>query len=467
LLLKHQSPRLLALLLAFDVVGAGALYVALGSHPAWGGPNFGNGLHWLVLGLVACLAWPVTLGQLGLYSSQRRQSLSHLTARLLLAGAIATGVMMIAAFVAARPARTVFLAALGLSQTVLLGGIRLALLGSLRIARRMGRNFRNVLIVGSGPRAAHVREVIERHPEWGQRVVGYVDDEGCAIDPTIPTERVHKFADVPTLIREQVIDEVVIACPRSMIATLGPVVGACADAGIPFTMLTDIFGDYLPPPRVTQFDAFAALSFAPVHHSRPKLAVKRAIDIAGSSFGLVLSLPVFAMAALAIRVTSPGPVLFRQARCGLNGRPFEMLKLRTMCVDAEQRLADILHLNEMDGPAFKVREDPRVTKVGRLLRRLSLDELPQLWNVLRGDMSLVGPRPAMPHEVAQYETNERRRLSMRPGLTCLWQVSGRNSIPFETWVKLDLLYIDTWSLSNDVRILVRTIPAVVSGSGAS
>jgi exopolysaccharide biosynthesis polyprenyl glycosylphosphotransferase len=252
-----------------------------------------------------------------------------------------------------------------------------------------------------------------------------------------------------------------------MIATLGPVVGACADAGIPFTMLTDIFGDYLPPPRVTQFDAFAALSFAPVHHSRPKLAVKRAIDIAGSSVGLALSLPVFAIAALAIRVTSPGPVLFRQQRCGLNGRSFEMLKLRTMCVDAEQRLADILHLNEMDGPAFKVREDPRVTKVGRLLRRMSLDELPQLWNVLRGDMSLVGPRPAMPHEVAQYETNERRRLSMRPGLTCLWQVSGRNSIPFETWVKLDLLYIDTWSLSNDVRILVRTIPAVLSGSGAS
>jgi lipopolysaccharide/colanic/teichoic acid biosynthesis glycosyltransferase len=159
-------------------------------------------------------------------------------------------------------------------------------------------------------------------------------------------------------------------------------------------------------------------------------------------------------------------VLFRQTRCGLNGRRFEIVKLRTMCANAEQRLDEILHLNEMDGPVFKVKDDPRVTRVGRLLRRYSLDEIPQLWNVLRGDMSLVGPRPPLPHEVSQYESAERRRLSMRPGLTCLWQVSGRNDIGFEEWVRLDLEYIDGWSLYQDFKILVRTVPAVLFGTGA-
>jgi exopolysaccharide biosynthesis polyprenyl glycosylphosphotransferase len=250
-----------------------------------------------------------------------------------------------------------------------------------------------------------------------------------------------------------------------MIGSLEPVVSACAAAGIPFTMLTDMFGDLLPPPRITRFDALAAMSFAPVHHSRPKLAVKRAVDLVGATVGLLLSAPVMALAALGIRLTSPGPILFRQTRCGLNGRPFQMLKLRTMHSGAETSLAALLALNEMDGPVFKLRCDPRVTPFGRFLRRFSLDELPQLWNVLRGDMSLVGPRPAMPAEVAQYETTVRRRLSMRPGLTCLWQVSGRNQIGFDEWVRLDLRYIDTWSLGNDVRILLKTVPAVLSGSG--
>jgi lipopolysaccharide/colanic/teichoic acid biosynthesis glycosyltransferase len=158
--------------------------------------------------------------------------------------------------------------------------------------------------------------------------------------------------------------------------------------------------------------------------------------------------------------------MFRQVRCGLYGRPFEMLKLRTMVQDAEARRAELLELNEMDGPVFKMKYDPRITPVGRLLRRFSIDELPQLWNVLRGDMSLVGPRPPIPSEVNCYATTDRRRLSMRPGITCLWQVSGRNDIGFDQWVKLDLAYIDSWSLGLDLRVLVKTIPAVFKGTGA-
>lgn len=218
---------------------------------------------------------------------------------------------------------------------------------------------------------------------------------------------------------------------------------------------------------MTSFGSLAALSFAPVHHSRSALAVKRAIDVVGSAVLLVAAAPIIGAAALAIRVTSDGPVFFRQMRCGKNGRPFRMVKMRTMCVDAEERKADLMALNEMEGPVFKMREDPRITKVGRILRRWSIDELPQFWNVFIGDMSLVGPRPPVPVEVAMYATFDRRRLSMRPGITCIWQVAGRNEIAsFDDWVKMDLEYIDTWSLINDLRILLRTIPATLGGTGS-
>jgi exopolysaccharide biosynthesis polyprenyl glycosylphosphotransferase len=307
---------------------------------------------------------------------------------------------------------------------------------------------------------------LERHPEWGLRVTGFLDEVDIPHDGRIPSEQVFKFVDLNDVIRDRVVDEVIVACPRSMLGSIGPVVGVCATAGIPLTLLSDLYGDYLPPPRVTHFGSLAALSFAPVHHSRGLLLVKRAMDVVGAAVLLGLLSPVLALAALAIKLDSRGPVLFRQIRCGMNGRPFRIVKLRTMYVDAEERKAELMELNEMDGPVFKIRNDPRVTRVGRLLRRTSIDEVPQFWNVLVGDMSLVGPRPPIPVEVAEYATFDRRRLSMRPGITCLWQVNGRNAIGFSDWVKLDLEYIDTWSLQQDVRILLKTLPAVLRGTGA-
>jgi len=196
------------------------------------------------------------------------------------------------------------------------------------------------------------------------------------------------------------------------------------------------------------------------------LHVKRGIDILGASIGLVLASPVMLLAAIAIKLDSPGPVFFEQIRSGLYGRSFSMYKLRTMVRNAEARRDEIQHLNEMDGPVFKIRHDPRITRVGRLLRMFSIDELPQLWSVLSGEMSLVGPRPPIPAEVRLYETAERRRLSMRPGLTCLWQISGRNDVEFDEWIKLDLQYIDTWSLWNDVKIVLLTVPVVLGGGGS-
>jgi exopolysaccharide biosynthesis polyprenyl glycosylphosphotransferase len=195
---------------------------------------------------------------------------------------------------------------------------------------------------------------------------------------------------------------------------------------------------------------------------------KQAIDFFGALVALILLSPLFAVIAILIRLTSSGPVLFRQQRCGLNGEPFNMLKFRSMSTDAEQRRHELERLNEMQGPVFKVTNDPRVTPVGRWLRKYSFDELPQLWNVLCGEMSLVGPRPLPVHEVKRFDDPaHRRRLSVKPGLTCLWQISGRNQVTdFRDWVRLDLEYIDNWSLWLDIKILFKTFPVVFTGAGA-
>jgi exopolysaccharide biosynthesis polyprenyl glycosylphosphotransferase len=219
--------------------------------------------------------------------------------------------------------------------------------------------------------------------------------------------------------------------------------------------------------ELEEMDGIPILSVLPGPAGHFQLLAKRAIDVAVSAFVLLLALPVLLAIALAVKVTSGGAVLFRQTRSGLNGRVFTLLKFRTMVEDAEARRAELLHLNEMNGPVFKLRRDPRVTALGRFLRRFSLDELPQFWNVFKGDMSLVGPRPPIPEEVARYARWQRRRLSMKPGLTCLWQISGRNDVDFDRWMELDLEYINSWSPSLDFKILLKTIPVVLSGKGAS
>jgi exopolysaccharide biosynthesis polyprenyl glycosylphosphotransferase len=464
--LRAHGNLISSALLTVDVLGSALVFLLAVSHPELrtSGAS-GAELSLLIPGLVACLAWPLILEQLDLYESQRRRDLSQVLARLLLAGLISTVLVAASISLVASPVVGYFPLAVGTGQFVVLASVRALGLMAVRAFRRRGHNTRYVLIVGSGTRARHVLQVLQRHREWGLRVVGFLDDGDSPHDPRIPAERIQKLIELPNILKQQVIDEVIVACPRSMLGDIGPVVSTCASAGVPMTLLSDLFGDYLPPPRVTRFGSLAALSFAPVHHSRSMLVVKRAIDVVGAVAALVVVSPVIAIAAIAIKISSSGPVFFRQMRCGQYGRVFRMCKLRTMVADAEARQADLLAANEMTGPVFKMRDDPRITTTGKWLRRLSLDELPQFWNVLRGDMSLVGPRPPLPHEVAEYATFDRRRLSMRPGITCLWQVGGRNTIDFDGWVKLDLEYIDTWSLTNDVKILLRTIPAIIRGTG--
>jgi exopolysaccharide biosynthesis polyprenyl glycosylphosphotransferase len=462
--LRAHARLIRSLLLTLDVLVSALVFVVAASTPALLTGDAGTSLL-LVPGLVACLAWPLILDQLDLYESQRRRRIGQLLSRMALAGGISTALVAASVGLTGAPVLPLFALTVGAGQFVLLAAVRISVLAGVRFMRRRGHNFRNVLIVGTGTRARHVLYQLERHPEWGLRVIGFLDELDVPHDARIPTDQVYKFVDLTDVIRDKVVDEVIVACPRSMLASIGPVVAVCATAGVPLTLLSDLYGDYLPPPRVTHFGSLAALSFAPVHHSRSRMLVKRAMDVVGSACLLALSAPVLALAALAIKLDSKGPVLFRQVRCGMNGRHFRIVKLRTMEVDAEDRKAELMELNEMDGPVFKIRNDPRVTRVGRILRRWSIDELPQFWNVLVGDMSLVGPRPPVPVEVAEYATFDRRRLSMRPGITCLWQVNGRNAIGFNDWVKLDLEYIDTWSLTLDMKIMLKTLPAMLQGTG--
>ncbi len=466
-MLRAHSRRLSTILHGADVLVACGIFLLLVSRPGAVTAPFSAevSLRLAATALLGAVAWPMLLDLFGLYDSQRRSTTSAILGRILAAGLIATALLCAVTWLARAPVAPTFPLLCGLGQTAGFLAARLGLISGLHMLRRLGRNYRNVLVVGTGPRALDVVRTIERNPQWGIRLVGFLDEVDGPVHPGLPVAKIHKLIDTPDLLRDEVIDEVVIAVPRSLFAAVSPVVAACAEAGVPVTLPSDLFGDYLPPPRPARFDTLPALTFAPVHHSRTSLAVKRLVDIVGASALLLISWPAMLVAALAIRSGSSGPVLFRQERCGLYGRRFEMLKFRTMEVDAEARRAELLELNEMDGPVFKLREDPRITRVGRLLRRWSLDELPQLWNVLMGDMSLVGPRPPLPEEVAQYAIFERRRLSMRPGLTCLWQVMGRNSIGFAEWVKLDLHYIDNWSIATDLRILLSTIPTVIRGDG--
>jgi exopolysaccharide biosynthesis polyprenyl glycosylphosphotransferase len=467
-MLREHDRKLRALLLLTDIGLCAGVFALITLLPGIAGFTSAPApLEWriLVLGLTASLALPLSVRAVETHPSTRLQSLLTAARKLVIATVITGLILAAVAFAVAAPIAPAELLACLLAQFFAVGLVRLSTLGGLRVLRRTGRNYRNVLVIGTGPRAMNLTETIASHPEWGLRIVGYVDEGDVPFDGRIPSEHVFKMVDFPNLIRDEVIDEVITACPRAMLSNIGPVVKVCSSAGVPLTLMTDLFGDYLPPPQMKRFGSYGGLSFAPVHHSRSMLLVKRGIDIAGAVAGLAVAAPVIGVAALAIRLTSPGPIFFRQIRCGLYGRPFAMVKLRTMVADAEERRKDVLYLNEMGGPVFKIERDPRITPVGRWLRAFSIDELPQLWNVLTGDMSLVGPRPPIPSEVAQYQTSERRRLSMRPGLTCLWQVSGRNQIGFDEWVKLDLQYIDSWSLGKDLRILFMTVPAVLSGGG--
>lgn len=324
------------------------------------------------------------------------------------------------------------------------------------------------LVVGCGSRAREVGTLIEQSRSTGLRLIGFVDPDGHE-QPSIPRigdYRVYPLNAVESILQDQVVDEVVFAVTMQELARLEPVILHCANVGIKVRVQLEFLPAAYSRIYLEKFRDVELLSLSSAPESELLLFFKRTFDVLCAAFSLALLAPFMLIIAAAIRVTSPGPVFFRQTRCGIGGRQFMLYKFRSMINNAEQLKAELHQLNELDGPVFKISDDPRITPVGRWLRRFSIDELPQLWNILRGDMSFVGPRPAVPEEVEQYEPWQRRRLRMRPGLTCIWVLEGRNHLDFNRWIQLDLAYIDTWSLWLDAKIFFRTIPIVLSGRGA-
>ncbi len=340
---------------------------------------------------------------------------------------------------------------------VALGVPALALRQALWMALRRAAGFeRRIVVLGTGRPARALYRWLRQQDPSVVRCLGLFG----------PPDTDPRSASLPRHAAELALDEVVLAAPAWAWERFEPVLRACREVGLAVRVEPRaLFGGSVSL-RTESFLGRPTLLLSTERAGPRGLVLKRALDLAGSLILLLVSAPIMAAAALAVRVCDGSPVLFRQVRIGRNGRRFVLLKFRTMVVDAESRRPQLQPLNESNGPAFKLRADPRVTRLGRWLRRLSLDELPQLWNVLRGDMSFVGPRPPLPEEVQRYEPWQRRRLRMPPGLTGPAQVCGRSELPFEEWVRLDLEYVESWSLGLDARILLRTIPAVLSGRGA-
>ncbi|MEM7166476.1 MAG: sugar transferase [Planctomycetota bacterium] len=335
-------------------------------------------------------------------------------------------------------------------------------------ARRQHR----VLLVGNNERTRRRLQQLEEAQSRDVAVVGYLDlaKNAGAEAPALaqqPLPHLGCVREIAKVLCRTAVDEVLVTLPiKSCYDTIQGTVKTCEEAGVQVSIDADLFQSEITQPSTSR-DSNPKIIYSCVPYSKWQLRLKRMMDIAGAVVGLtIFAIPMLLIAAL-IKLTSRGPVFFRQTRVGRNHRQFQILKFRTMIVDAETKVEALKHLNEVDGPVFKIKRDPRITWIGRILRKLSLDELPQFINVLVGEMSLVGPRPPIPSEVVEYEWWQRRRLSMKPGITCFWQVSGRNNIGFEEWMQLDLQYIDRWSIGLDLLLLLKTVPAVLRARGAS
>jgi len=348
---------------------------------------------------------------------------------------------------------------------------RFAIRFALRRTRRSGHQLRQLLIVGTNARAIALARMVETTPELGYHLIGFVDDKW--VDDQQARSAGYKLAtnfdDFQEFITHNVVDEVMVCIPvKSLYERSSEILAQCEEQGITARFVSDVFTPKLGKSHVEQIDKHVVLTIETGEMRGWAMGVKRMIDLVAASSLLLVMMPALLVTALLVKVTSPGPVFFTQERMGINKRRFRLYKFRTMVPDAERRIADLESQNEINGPVFKIRNDPRITPFGRFLRRTSLDELPQLINVVKGEMSLVGPRPLPVRDFEGFSTAwHRRRFSVKPGITCLWQVLGRNSIPFDRWMELDMQYIDEWSLSLDFHILMRTIPAVLKGSGAS
>lgn len=310
-----------------------------------------------------------------------------------------------------------------------------------------------IIVIGSGERAHHIEQLLKNSAKYGIRLLGVIPEQTA-------------FSEIPELLRRHIIDEIIFAVDSSQLPQLEELFLLCDEEGVRTRVSVDFFPHVNSQIFLDRLGSASLLTFSAAPHDEILLLLKRVTDIILAVAAMILLAPFMLIVIFLIKITSPGPAVFKQIRCGLNGRKFVFYKFRSMVDNADELKASLEHLNQKQ-TAFKIPNDPRLTGIGRWLRKFSIDELPQFWNVLKGDMSLVGPRPAVPEEVERYQRWQRRRLRMRPGLTCLWALNGRDHLDFETWMKLDMQYIDTWSLGLDLKILLKTVPKVLLGKGAN
>jgi exopolysaccharide biosynthesis polyprenyl glycosylphosphotransferase len=469
-MLREYSRSLSTLLRLSDLVTLGAAWpIAHLAMRALGWAPHGSAFPEppLLGTAIVLFAWIGTSSVMGLYGSQRREGLRHELSGLFKAVA-AVALIALAVAVASRSAGAPVLdrGLVGLATAfLLLASSRVALRLAANFVRRRNYNLRYFAVVGSGDEAEAVVAQVAEHAHWGYAFLGYVREPGAPAE-TGDAPVLGSLDDLQRLLGDHVIDEVIFAARRGRLDWIEGAVQLCREQGVLVRIVLDDFAGASSRLMVTETGAHAMLTISSTPTGSLGLAAKRAFDLLASATALVLLSPVLIAIAIAIRRDSAGPVFFKQRRVGLSGREFDFFKFRSMRVGAEAELALLRASNEMDGPVFKMRLDPRITRVGRFLRKTSLDELPQFWNVLRGQMSLVGPRPPLPAEVRQYKPWQRRRLSVKPGITCTWQVSGRNEIDFEQWMRLDLAYIDGWTFWGDITICLKTVPAVLFARGA-
>jgi exopolysaccharide biosynthesis polyprenyl glycosylphosphotransferase len=472
LIRRHAAALHLALMLA-DAITAIALFIGLSMirfgpeawQATWATAGIDGRLAALLYGIsLVAVLWIQGLYRLRVRWSRRREALDVLFAVLLLAVVVFTALFL---FKLPNVSR-LFLVLLFPSQALLTIAGRNVIRVIFLNMRASGRNTRYMLIVGANPQAETFADLMARHIELGLEPIGYLAgpaDQASGDDGHVRRPVLGELNEIEAILHGAVVDEVAICLAAADHAMVEPIARLCEDEGRVVRIPMVEPGLMLPGGRLEEIEGVSVLSLVYGPDRTLGMIAKRAIDVLLALIGLVVLSPVLLLVALAILVRDGAPVFFRQERVGLHGRPFQVVKFRTMVPDAEDQLSELEALNEIRGPAFKLTDDPRLTRTGGWLRRTSIDELPQLWNVLRGEMSLVGPRPPLPSEVLDYDIWHRRRLSMQPGITGLWQVAARREADFDRWVRLDLDYIDRWSLWLDLKIMVRTIPAVLAGEG--
>ena len=426
-------------------------------------------LHFIIMAAAAVL-WVMIFNFQGAYSYQRFTSFTT-EIKIILKTVLWGSLLLIGLFFLLRPGyfpRTL-VALFIVVNLALLTSEKLLLFFAAKIIRSRGRNRKTVLVVGTGNQARQFLETIQKHFHWGLDIVGFLDPAKGKVGQEIFGKKIlGSFRDIPLVLQAHQVDEVIISVSTRRLGEVREVLEVCEREGVQVRIISDFLGKIAKRFRADVIYGLPIISIGYIPLNQMALMAKRGMDIVISLAALIVLAPLMAVIAAAIKISSPGPVFYEWNVVGFNKKPFKSWKFRTMVVGADTMKAQLAPLNAMNGPVFKIIHDPRIIPVGRILRKFSLDELPQLWSVLKGDMSLVGPRPAGPHELARYESWQRRKLSIKPGITCLWQVNGRNKITdFDEWVKLDLAYIDNWSLWIDIKILLKTIPAVISGRGAS